>query len=77
MEKKGELLNQLALISDLLEKANVDAKSKTVIIELDEKNFIDTFSSIQQKYGRSIDKPQNTFSIRIGDVDIVFNTNNA
>ena len=39
MEKKGELLNQLALISDLLEKANVDAKSKTVIIELDEKNF--------------------------------------
>jgi hypothetical protein len=77
MEKKGELLNQLAIVSDLLEKANIETKSHTIILELDEKNFINTFNNIQQKYGRAIEKPETTFTIRIGVVDFVFNTNNA
>jgi CRP-like cAMP-binding protein len=77
MEKKGELLNQLAIISDLFEKANIETKSQTVILELDEKAFIETFNKIQEKYGRKMEKPDNTFTIRIGVLDIVFNTNNA
>jgi CRP-like cAMP-binding protein len=77
MEKKGELLNQLAIISDLFEKANIETKSQTVILELDEKAFIETFNKIQEKYGRKMEKPNNTFTIRIGGLDIVFNTNNA
>jgi hypothetical protein len=72
MEKKGELLNQLAIISDLLEKVNIDSQNKTVIIELNETEFISTFQLIQKKYGRMMDKPENKFSIKIGEVDFVF-----
>ena len=77
MEKKGELLNQLAIISDLFEKTNIETKSQTVILELDEKSFIETFNKIQEKYGRKMEKPDNTFTIRIGELDIIFNTNSA
>ena len=34
MEKKGDILNQLAIISDLLEKVNVRVESKTIVFEL-------------------------------------------
>ena len=36
MEKKGELLNQLAIISDLLEKLNTNTESKTIVLKLKE-----------------------------------------
>jgi hypothetical protein len=77
MEKKGDLLNQLAIISDLLEKLNAETETRTIILELSEQEFIKTFNTIQNKYGRKMDKPQNTFTINIGNVDIIFNTNNA
>lgn len=77
MEKKGELLNQLAIITDLIEKANINTKSQTLILELDEETFMNTFNKIQERYGRKMDKPTGTFSIKIGQVEIVFNTNNA
>lgn len=77
MEKKGDLLNQLAIISDLLEKLNTETETRTIIIELSEEEFIKTFEKIRKKYGRKMDKPQNTFTITIGTVDIVFNTSNV
>lgn len=77
MEKKGDLLNQLAIISDLLEKINCDTETNTIVLEMSEEEFMKTFQLIQKKYGRKMDKPQNTFSIRIGTVDIVFNTSNV
>ena len=77
MEKKGDLLNQLAIISDLLEKINCDSENGTIILEMSEQEFMKTFQLIQKKYGRKMDKPQNTFSIRIGSVDIVFNTSSV
>ena len=39
MEKKGELLNQLAIISDLLEKINTETISRTVVLELNKEEF--------------------------------------
>jgi hypothetical protein len=77
MEKKGELLNQLAIISDLLEKLNLLSKSQTIVIELEEKELIKAFDLIQKKYGRQLEKPKDSFTIKIGEVDIVFNTNNV
>ncbi len=77
MEKKGDLLNQLAIISDLLEKLNAETETRTIILELSEQDFIKTFESIQKKYGRKMEKPQNTFTINIGTVDIIFNTSNV
>jgi hypothetical protein len=77
MEKKGELLNQLAIICDLIEKLNTKTESRTIIIELNEDEFLKTFQTIQDKYGRIMDKPKDTFSISIGTVDIVFNMSNV
>jgi hypothetical protein len=77
MEKKGDLLNQLAIISDLLEKINCETETNTIVLEMSEEEFMKTFQLIQKKYGRKMDKPQNTFSIRIGGVDIVFNTSSV
>jgi hypothetical protein len=77
MEKKGDVLNQLAIISDLLEKVNLNPTSSTIIIELEKQEFLETYEYIQKKYGKRMDKPKNSFSISIGVVDIVFNTSNV
>ena len=77
MEKKGELLNQLAIISDLLEKLNTNTESTTIILNLKEEEFLRAFDLIQKKYGRKIEKPEKTFTITIGLVDIIFNMNNV
>ena len=77
MEKKGDLLNQLAIISDLLEKLNTNTESKTIVLNLKEEEFLRAFNVIQKKYGRNIEKPETTFTISIGEVDIVFNMNNV
>ena len=77
MEKNGELLNQLAIVSDLLEKLNIDTESKTIILNLKEEEFLKAFSIIQKKYGRIIEKPEETFTIKIGEVDIIFNMSNV
>jgi hypothetical protein len=77
MEKKGELLNQLAIISDLLEKVNAETKSTTIVFELSNMEFDRVFQSVQKKYGSKLENPKGKFNITIGLIDIVFNTNNV
>ncbi|MEY3434537.1 MAG: hypothetical protein RLZZ195_4 [Pseudomonadota bacterium] len=77
MEKKGELLNQLALISDLIEKTNLESKSSTIIFEVSKVEFEKIFDSIQKKYGKKINNISNSFTINMGVVDIIFNTSNV
>lgn len=77
MEKKGELLNQLAIISDLLEKINTETISRTVVLELNKEEFEKSFELIQKKYGKKMNKPKGSFSISIGGVDIIFNMSNV
>ena len=77
MEKKGDILNQLAIISDLIEKANIESSSSTIVLELSRLEFEKIFDNIKKKYTGKIEKPTDTFTISIGKVDIVFNTSNA
>ena len=77
MEKKGELLNQLAIISDLIENLNTEAESKILTLELNSEAFSNAFVLIQKKYGRKMEKPKDSFSITIGMVDIIFNKSNV
>ncbi len=77
MEKKGDLLNQLAIISDLLENINTNIVSSTIIIEQDNENFDRTFKEVQKKYGFKTEQPEDNFQITIGFVDIVFNKNSV
>jgi hypothetical protein len=77
MEKKGDLFNQLAIISDLLEKINVESKSQTIILELPEREFYRIYKIVESKVRFVTGKPQDTFNVKIGDVNIVFNMSNA
>lgn len=77
MEKKGEILNQLALISDLIEKVNADIKSNTIIFEVSKIEFERIFELMEKKYNRRPQKVKNSFTISIGKVDVIFNTSNA
>jgi hypothetical protein len=73
MEKKGEILNQLAIITDLIEKINIDIKSSTIIYEINENEFLKLYDIIEKKFGFTNMKPENTFNIKIGSVIINFN----
>ncbi len=42
-----------------------------------EEEFLKSFNNIQKKYGRLIEKPEETFNIKIGEVDIIFNMSNV
>jgi hypothetical protein len=78
MEKKGDMLNQLAIIVDLLEKINADTKSTTLVFEVSRMEFDRIFEYFQKKNNKRSEKTKTTsFNITIGNVDVVFNTNNA
>ena len=77
MEKKGDFLNQLAIISDLLEKVNAKIDSSTVVFGLSKEEFERVFDLVQKKYNRKMEKPKDTFKITIGMIDIIFNMNNV
>lgn len=77
MSKKGDLLNQLAIISDLVEKLNSEIKSSTLVFEVSKVEFEKIFEYIEKKNNRKTDLPKNKFTITIGNVDIVFSTSNV
>lgn len=73
MEKKGDLLNQLAIISDLVEKVNLKTISSTVVLEMPELEFYQVYDYIVKKQSKRQSNPGKTFTIKLGGVDIVFN----
>ena len=60
MEKKGNFFNQIAIISDLLEKINLESESRTVIFELKEDEFNRIFNLNVEKTKQKIRKQQKT-----------------
>jgi len=76
-ENNGDVLNQLALISDLIEKLNLNSMSKTLMFMLDKNEFLSMFFLVQNKYGKKMQAPTNTFEMKIGEVTIIFNKSNV
>ena len=76
-EKKGDILNQLAIISDLLEKVNIEVKNTSVLLEVSDEEFerIRKYISVKQKI--DLEDDESVFSIVIGDVDFVFSKNSV
>ena len=72
MEKKGDILNQLALISDLLENANLETKEKSVLFVLNRKEFDKMYDVIVKKTKVKSNTIETTFSVKIGEIDYVF-----
>ncbi len=77
MTKKGDLLNQLAIISDLIEKLNADIKSNTIVFEVSKIEFEKIFLYLEKKNNTQNEIPKDKFTITIGNVDIVFSTSSV
>lgn len=77
MEKKGEILTQMALISDLFERANMEPKDTSVIITVTEDEFGRLFNLITKKANLDLNKAEDRFSVKIGIVDYVFTLNKS
>lgn len=77
MEKKGEIFNQMAIISDLIEKANLFSNNQTVIYELNKKEFERVYDLVTKKTRMSGGTPKETFNIKIGQVNFIFNMSNV
>ena len=77
MEKKGEIFNQLALIADLLENINLKSTDKTIIIDLNKVEFDSFYKMVTSKINIVKADVDNKFSLRIGDINFVFNKNNV
>jgi len=72
MEKKGDLLTHMALISDLLEKANLESHNSSVIFMVNEVEFDRLFELITKRANLNLNKSNDTFSVKIGVVEYVF-----
>lgn len=77
MEKKGDVLNQIGIISDLLEKVNLDASSKTITFHVNENELARLYSVVSRKYKEKMPPVKDMFDIKVGDINIIFSTNNV
>ena len=78
-EKKGDILNQLAIISDLIEKVAFDFNGGTVFYELTEEEYDKILEYIKTKFdGNEVEETDsNTFSILIVDISFMFSKNSV
>lgn len=72
-KKKGELLNQLAIISDLIENVNIESKNVTINFSLKKEEYEKVNKYLKDKSGGNLNYNENTsIGIMIGEVKIVF-----
>jgi len=72
-QKKGEILNQMAIISDLLENINMKcARETTVIINLEKDEFERIFKLVNTKTKTNLNPKENKFTVGIGEVVYIF-----
>tara|TARA_B110000977_G_scaffold42098_1_gene56830 strand:- start:4601 stop:4852 length:252 start_codon:yes stop_codon:yes gene_type:complete len=76
-EKKGDLLNQLAIIADLTEKINLEVKNPTLLFELDVEEYDRVKDYLKTKYNDKIDDEGEVFSVGIGECIYVFSKSNV
>lgn len=77
MEKKGSIITQLALISDLFERANMSASDVTITLVVDQKEFMRLFKLFTKKAHAKLEIIDDTFTVRIGTVVYVFSLNTS
>ena len=71
--KKGDILNQMAIISDLLEKMNLEStRETTVLINLDTKEYNRILKTIKEKTKAKMDTDDKRFIVHIGLISFIF-----
>jgi hypothetical protein len=77
-KKKGDILNQLAIISDLIEKVNIEVRNSTVLFEVDDEQYDELKEYLNSKYDEEIEEDDSgTFSISLGEVVFLFSKNSV
>lgn len=74
---ESNVLNQLAVITDMIEKLELKTTSNKVIFNLDKEDFNKIFDSLHSNKQRRVERPKETFTITIENVDFIFNMNNV
>lgn len=77
MEKRGNILSQMALISDLFEKANMISEDTSVVFMVNEDEFERLFNLITKKANLKLNKVDDSFSVKIGVVEYVYTLNKS
>ena len=77
MEKKGEILTQLALISDLFERANMNSDKVIITLMVQEHEFRRLFKLFSDKAHSKLEIINDTFTVKIGVVDYIFTLNRS
>lgn len=77
MENKVELLNRLAIITDLIERLEINSQNNVVSFDLEDENFNKLFDSLGSNSGRRTERPKDKFKVGIGAVEFVFNKNSV
>jgi len=77
MEKRGNILSQIALISDLFEKANMISEDTSVVFMVNEDEFERLFNLITKKANLKLNKVDDSFSVKIGVVEYVYTLNKS
>ena len=76
-EKKGNIFTQMAVMSDLFEKVNMESEDTSVIFMVSEDEFGRLFDIITKKANVQLNKVDDTFSVKIGEVEYVFSLNKS
>jgi len=75
MEKKGNILTQLALISDLFERANMNPSTVSTVLKVDQEEYTRLSALFSKKAHAKWNVHNDTFKVKIGVVEYVFTLN--
>jgi len=68
----GDIMNQLGIISDLLENINLETEKVTVQIDLEREEFDELHTKVIQKRGLFI-LPKKSFNVNVSGITFNFN----
>ena len=77
MENKGNILTQLAIISDLLEKSNMMPENTVVRFNLGDQEYSRLLKIMIEKTKIKVNQVDDTFNVEIGTVSFVFSKSSA
>jgi hypothetical protein len=73
----NDFFNQLALVVDAFEKCELKTLNKTLLFELEGDIYNELYRKTQLMVNDDSEEITTSFTIKIGEIDIVFNMSNA
>lgn len=74
---KNEILTNMALIADMIDKIGFKNISTNIIINTTPSDFDRLFDFFENRTNKLIEKPKTSFKVKIDNVEFEFNKNNV